>query len=396
MGTIANGGTLTAVTGGTIDLENTDIQGGTLSGAGTIATVGGGSTLDGSVNAVTIAAGAKVTVSAATTLTLLGTINDLGTIDVDGVATTKLEISGSVVLQGGGHVTLDTTSDAILSNGVAATLTNYDTISGVGTIGDANLTLINDGVIKASGGTLEIATDVSGTAIATGLQIGDNSTLQLDGSDTETVKFLSGTGPGTHGGTLILNDLTVSGDNHTINAVSTIGGSFTITGAGNVTATSGDAIDFTATVAPSTPPAVLSITPSGSITGAAGGINVAQTRGNVTITASGSVVGQAGTGISTVISGGGGSILVNGSGDVTGTGTGTSGIFAKISNTANPGSVTVSQTGNIGGGADGVFAFTAGNGNVAVTTGASKTITGTAQYAIEAGSKGTGNISVTT
>jgi hypothetical protein len=400
-GTIANGGTLTAVTGGTIDLENADIQGGTLSGAGTIATVGGGSTLDGSVNAVTIDTGTTVTVSAGTTLTLLGTIDDQGTINVDTVGpATKLQISGSVVLQGGGKVTLDTSSDALLSNGAAATLTNYDTISGIGTIGDAHLTLINDGTIEAVGGTLEIATDVSGTG---SLEVGDHSTLKLDGSDSETITFLSGTGPGTHGGTLILNDLTPSGDNHTVNAVSSTPGSFLITGTGNVTAATGDGIDFNASGGVSGNAAPVSITTSGAITGAVKGILVTQTgRGDITITSSGNVVGNAGTGISAIIQGtaGFGSILVNGSGDVTGTGASSDGILAEILHATDNGNVTVSQTGNVSGGQDGIVAVIGtsanggGTGNIVVTTGANAAITGTSRLGISAVTFGTGSISV--
>ena len=91
-----------------------------------------------------------------------------------------------------------------------------------------------------------------------------------------------------------------------------------------------------------------------------------------------------------------GGVLIDGSGAVTGTGSGNSGILAEILNAANASDVTVSQTGNISGAFDGVQALTDGDGNVTVTTGASATITGTAYYGILALSYGSGSVSVST
>src|SRR5205085_809 len=66
-----------------------------------------------------------------------------------------LDIGGAVTLLRGGNLMLsDDAGNAILSNGAAATLTNVrNTISGAGTIGDANLSLVNQssGVIAATG-----------------------------------------------------------------------------------------------------------------------------------------------------------------------------------------------------------------------------------------------------
>ena len=66
-----------------------------------------------------------------------------------------------VTLDGGGTVTLsDSAQNAIVSDPAAATLNNYDLIQGVGTIGDANLTVDNFGTIDAdvNGGTLVLDT----------------------------------------------------------------------------------------------------------------------------------------------------------------------------------------------------------------------------------------------
>jgi hypothetical protein len=86
-------------------------------------------------------------------LDLKGTIVDGGTIALNSSGhATQLEISGNVLLDGGGHVTLtDNTHNAIVSDGSPAELTNSDTITGTGTIGDSHLTLVNDGTIDATG-----------------------------------------------------------------------------------------------------------------------------------------------------------------------------------------------------------------------------------------------------
>ena len=162
-GTIANNGEIDAVVGGTIDLENVTINGGTLGGAGTIATQGSGS--QSTLNGVTIANGATVKITDNTALDLKGAITNSGTIALNSSGdTTQLKISGSVSLNGAsGHVTLtDNTHNSIVSDGLAATLTNFNTISGAGTIGDTHLTLVNNGIIDATGThTLTIDTGIN-------------------------------------------------------------------------------------------------------------------------------------------------------------------------------------------------------------------------------------------
>jgi large repetitive protein len=61
-------------------------------------------------------------------------------------------MTGDVVLNGGGHVTLtDSANNSIVGDGAAATLTNFDAIAGAGTIGDSHLVLLNSGIINANG-----------------------------------------------------------------------------------------------------------------------------------------------------------------------------------------------------------------------------------------------------
>ena len=114
-GTITNNGEIDATTG-TLDLENATINGGTLGGTGTIATVSGIDTLNG----VAIATGTTVKVTDDTALDLKGTIANGGTIALNSSGdTTQLEISGSVLLNGSGKVTLtDNIDNAIVSDGV--------------------------------------------------------------------------------------------------------------------------------------------------------------------------------------------------------------------------------------------------------------------------------------
>ena len=199
---------------------------------------------------------------------------------------------------------------------------------------------------------------------------------------------------GTAGGTLQLSP----GITATVNVISIASGPVVITGGSSVTTAVGNAIDLSATGGTQAAPANLSVNLTGPITGAASGVNAVQNAsGSITITTSGPVVGQAGQGISVQHSPTGvGNILVNGSGNVTGTGAGFSGILAQNLDTANNGNVTVSQTGNISGGRDGIRAQTNGDGNVSVTTGSNATITGSLLYGIEAVSNGRGSISVAT
>ncbi|MEO8834551.1 MAG: hypothetical protein ABI407_20265 [Bradyrhizobium sp.] len=177
----------------------------------------------------------------------------------------------------------------------------------------------------------------------------------------------------------------------------------TITGSGNVTTTSGDAIDLSASGGTQANPSNLTLGLLGAITGAAVGIDVVQNGvGNIAIATAGPVVGAAGQGLLAEESATGvGSILIDGSGNVTGDGATFSGIVAENLNTANGNSITVNQIGNITGGSDGIRALTDGAGNVAVivspgTVANPDIITGINRYGIEAVSNSTGSISVTT
>ena len=200
-----------------IALSNATINNGTLATeGGIIDTIAGTNSV---LNGVTISTGSTVTVTDDSTLTLKGTINNDGTLALDSTGdATDLTISGNVNLQGGGDIApSDDSNNNIVSNGSTAKLTNTDnTISGAGTIGDSNLTLVNKGTVDATGtspliintggntitnaGTLEAAIrstlDVEGVLKNTGL-------IETNGGEVTVLGAVTGAGTATiDGGTL--------------------------------------------------------------------------------------------------------------------------------------------------------------------------------------------------
>ena len=138
------------------------------------------------------------------------------------------------------------------------------------TLNDPDVTLLDEGA-------LTIAASLLMTAGA--VEIENGGTLSLGGSPSLTVDF-AGTG-----GNLILG--TSPGFTGTINAISTADGAVTITGSGNVTTTSGDAIDLSASGGTQANPSNLTLGLLGAITGAAVGIDVVQNGvGNIAIATS--------------------------------------------------------------------------------------------------------------
>jgi hypothetical protein len=231
VGTLVLTGTVTATgaeidansgSGIAVDLENLVLVGGTLGGLGNIATMSATNTFEG----VTVASGTTVNVTDKTVLVLQGTITDKGTIALDSSGdSTELQISGNVVLNGSGQVTLtDNTNNAIVSAAAAAMLTNDDTISGAGTIGDANLTLVNNGTIDATGShTLIIDTGTNSTTTGAGsvgsILVANNGILEASAGHTLTIDDN------------VLNNGTIDSFN---SSVVTITGSITGTGSINI------------------------------------------------------------------------------------------------------------------------------------------------------------------
>jgi hypothetical protein len=226
-----NGGTIEAVDGGTVTLDpttidntddghndgtiaangagstvflydGTEIIGGTLStssdGLIEVANATGDSnsnaTFDGSQTqcdtVLPLTNDGDVQVDNDTSLTLLGTIINDGTIDLrTGNAGATLKIDGTVSLEGNGVVTLDGAVDTIVGIGhggnSSATLDNFSTISGTGTIGhhgNGDLTLDNEacGVIDAVG---TLVLDTGNTIGNAGLlEVSSGGVLDVDDS----------------------------------------------------------------------------------------------------------------------------------------------------------------------------------------------------------------------
>jgi hypothetical protein len=152
----SSGGLILVATGAHVRLANADVIGGTLQSVGTGSVqVDAASTVDGSTDAVTIKG--SLDVLDHSTLSLEGTIDNLGRITVDDAGTfTELKMAADTVLSGGGKVVL-TDSDTNIVTGVsftATTLTNVDnTISGAGQLGAGDLKFVNQsgGVVNANG-----------------------------------------------------------------------------------------------------------------------------------------------------------------------------------------------------------------------------------------------------
>lgn len=162
------GGTLLA-SGGTVELTNSTIFGGTLKTAakGVLETAGGNGGIDGITYGAATLAGTLI-VTNATNLYLSGTLNDKGsTIDLSGtVNTTQIFLQYDVVtLTGGGSLVMSNSNNNYIqaNTGFQDQLVNVDnTISGTGNLGNGNMTLINEaaGVIDATNGTISGSTGV--------------------------------------------------------------------------------------------------------------------------------------------------------------------------------------------------------------------------------------------
>jgi hypothetical protein len=157
---------------------------GSITNAGTIATMEGArlvfaDPIDNTSTGV-LAAG-----SGSTLFFEQGTINS-GSIQI---ASANFAVLGPVTLSGGGDVVL-TGSGAIVAPDGPGTLDNVDnTISGNGTIGGANLTLLNSGLIKATGTGDVLALKTGPNTITN-----DGSLLALSGGHIQIVSALSNTG----------------------------------------------------------------------------------------------------------------------------------------------------------------------------------------------------------
>ena len=276
---VVNNGTAGRIVaaGGTVFLDGTTIQGGTLaaSAGGTIYqedTAGyNGSTLDGTDHAITVSGPLVVDNDAG--LGLLGTINNLGTILVDSTnSTTDLYIgvtSGStpstVTLTGTGTIALSDNSANQIDGGITGDVLDNvsNTINGAGTF-NGNVVLDNSGIVEATdsdntliiqsptitnlaGGQLLAANGATllietGTLTNQGLiQADDASFVTFQSNETLTNNANNGTLTGGSYGAVSTGDgatLSITGS-----AVSTIAATIILSGAASTIEFGGTTID---------------------------------------------------------------------------------------------------------------------------------------------------------
>lgn len=168
-------------------VSNVTIQGGTISGINGGVLTGDGMTLDGITLGQLTVVGNYV-VANNTSTSLLGAINNTGTIQVNALGNaTYLTIAGAVSLTGGGTVNLTKNGNgtAILqtANG-GQTLTNVNNLlEGTGTIGYNGLVVVNQGTINANLPTQGILLLNPNGLTNTGLlEATAGATLQLNGT----------------------------------------------------------------------------------------------------------------------------------------------------------------------------------------------------------------------
>jgi hypothetical protein len=197
------GGTIAALSGGTVVLNGATFIGGTLStsGTGTFQTSPGGGNpiLSGLTNAGSflIPGGAAVI--------LEGIETNTGSFQMQG---SDLQVQGAATLQGAGNVTMtDSGFNQVGSFNGAATLTLAQTISGAGNVGDANLTLVNKGTVDATGTLNHLIIAATSTTNSSTLEATGGGTLEL----RKPIDNTAGTIEALNGSTVLLNGGTISG-----------------------------------------------------------------------------------------------------------------------------------------------------------------------------------------
>ena len=207
-----------------MQLNTATIQGGTLtnSATGTITIASGTNTLGGTIKR---SAGGLLAITNNAVLDLQsGTYSQLEAVQLVPVGNfTELVLSGNVTLSGG-TVTLSNNANNYIFGQVSSdTLTNQETISGAGNIGNGQMTLVNSGIINAN--------QSAGMTINPNGGVTNTGTIETTTGATLT---LLNTTVNNTGGTISANTGTLAVNNSTVN-----GGTITLTGASAVQLNSG-------------------------------------------------------------------------------------------------------------------------------------------------------------
>jgi len=227
----STGNILASETGNALSAVNLEsgviINGGKLTTTGTTATINlVGATPTLTLNGVSISGTGKLILPDGSTTTLLGTISNTSTIDVNGAtAPTKLVVGqSSVTLSGTGKIILtDNANNQFTGLASADTLHNGNTIEGAGNIGEGNMGLINTGTIETLAhqvNTLEIDASSTGFSNQGILLAATGSTLYIDNASNQFLNF-SGT--------------TLTGGTYTVDGTLKFDGANIVTNAANIT-----------------------------------------------------------------------------------------------------------------------------------------------------------------
>ena len=371
-----------------LDLNGATIDGGTATISGLLESTGT-SAID--TADLTVANGGTITVTSGTLTIDPGTLHAITNQGlIEAVSGGTLKLTTATITNTGGTISVDGSSKLYLTdvsiNG--GSLTNAGNLYSVG-LNTVTGGVTNTGTIEVQSGTLNLSGGLTG--VGKQIIIDDKATLELAGADAQTITFAGGIN------TLQLDKVAGQSFTGTIAGTSSQDGTFTITGAADISTSAGDALDFTASGGTSGAGGNVVLTPTGTLTGAANGVVVTQNGvGDISLTATKNVVGLNGNGITLRDSAtGSGNITVNNlTGKATGTGADSEGILVENLNAANAGDITITQLGGAAGGAFGIDAATLGNGNVSIDAGGD--VAGASIYAIRARSYGTGDITVTT
>jgi VCBS repeat-containing protein len=305
--TVTNGGTVSTEWGSTLEFRDSTINGGTLAISGTLEASG-----TSAINKTDIEVDVHGAIDVTGTLTIdppaSYSITNLGLIEANGG---ELDVTGESIANGGtlaaiNHGTLKLTSLTVTNTGTLSiqsgstlgllsaniyggTLNNAGYLHSVSGANTVSAAVANAGTIEVTAGTLDLAGGLSGGGA---LIIDDGATLELAGATAQTVTFAGGIN------TLQLDDVSGLSFTGTIAGVSSKGGTFTVTGAGNIASTSGDALDFTASGGTVANPANISLELGGALNGATNGIVVVQNGvGDISLAVTGDVTGRGGAGI---------------------------------------------------------------------------------------------------
>jgi|GEM_PF-6389892 len=210
---IANtGGSIQAASGSTVDLFNSTISGGTLSGDGTFQVLTGGNSF-----LADLTHSGTMTVATSTDLGISGTINNTGSITlIHGVnqGSSDLEVqSGGATLDGGGTITLSGTGNLARVHGGTggSLLIANQTIQGQGNVGGNDLSFTNSalGLINANvAGTLTVDTSAAGATNLGTMQASGGGILRINDS---TINNAGGSIQALAGSTVRLENATISG-----------------------------------------------------------------------------------------------------------------------------------------------------------------------------------------